>query len=180
MPRPGRPLGPGPSAARTLSGRGRSADGDGEVAVGLAASGDRRVREERHPDAQPAGLRTVIAGPGMQRLRGQPPLGGADLPAGAEADERLAVRWLGARRQFGELRGWFPGPVAGDGPAPLEGAVAVVAHLAPVDAEDGPGPATAAGASRTPCSRAPWPTHGPRERRRSRVTRWTTRASGST
>jgi transposase IS200 family protein len=49
-----------------LGSGGRSADRDREVAVGLAALGDRADREERHPDAQRAGLGTVLADPGVQ------------------------------------------------------------------------------------------------------------------
>jgi hypothetical protein len=85
-------------------------------------------------------LHPVLLGPALQRLRDELPVRWFDLASWAKVDERLTVRRLVAKHELRDRGGQLLGLVGGNRPAPLQGAVAVVADLAPPDAKEGSRP----------------------------------------
>ena len=106
--------------------------GAGEVAVGdLGPQAVLGIYEVGHPGAPSrVGCAECSFTPMVKRLRDQLPLRRFDLGSWAQVDERLAVRRLAAKHELRDFGRELLGLVGGNRPAPLQGAVAVVADLA--------------------------------------------------
>ena len=101
---------------------------------------DRGFGQERDADAEIARSAVVLGGPGPRGRRGELPLGRRELglPRGTNASSGAgSVRTASSGNRAASARG----PVIGNGRAPLDGTVAVLAHLPVVDEEGRPGDA---------------------------------------